>query len=324
MVEPEPVKVDAELKTAQAAVDKMQCIIESALICLLEPRQGYRLSQIGILEAFQHTALRYWLELPPWPQSLFLKLYEVPTLSHDRLLGRCQFIRCNKKGMIYWFSDSSKLSSQAQNDKLKVYNLGIKKIVAHFLAHFSGNETFHLRPQVVIKLGAPTTALQASMGSIGHELKGYSGTGWRTVKTMERLSDQEFHDVAEMALSDFKKLKEPVEVKSAVLKSVGIHIKDMLGATAHLEGADLSIKYPCEQDLENWVGWNPALMDTLREIELSQREDANDSRIGLEKMEVMLTAILKNLEEAEALRAEKEGNLLKGFKDYKAKTAAEK
>ena len=65
-------------------------------------------------------------------------------------------------------------------------------------------------------------------------------------------------------------------------------------------------------------------MDTLREIELSQRDDANNSRIGLEKMEVMLTAILKNLEEAEALRAEKEGNLLKGFKDYKAKTAAEK
>ena len=297
---------------------------------MLEPRQGYRLSQIGILEAYVPAHRIEVLAEATTLASIvisgleFLKLYGVPTLSHDRLLGRCQFIRCNKEGMIYGFADLSKLSPQAQNDKLKVYNLGIKKIVAHFLAHFSGYETFHLRPEVVIRLGAPTTALQASMGSIGHELKGYSGTGWRIVKTMERQSDQEFHDVAETALSDFDKLKGPVEVRSAVLKSVGIHIKDMLGATAHLEGTDLPIQFPCEQDLENWVGWNPALMDTLRELDCSQREDANDSRIRLEKIDMMLTAILKklkNLEEAEALCAEKEGNLLKGFKDYKANAA---
>ena len=52
IVEPEPVKVDAGLKIAQAAVDKMQCIIKSALICLLEPRLEYQLSQIRILEAY--------------------------------------------------------------------------------------------------------------------------------------------------------------------------------------------------------------------------------------------------------------------------------
>ena len=195
--------------------------------------------------------------------------------------------------------------------------MAIKKIVAHF----SGNETFHLRPEVVIQLGAPTTALQAAMGSIGHQLRGYSGTGWRIVKTMARLSDQEFHNVAETALSDFDKLKGPVEARAAVLKSVGIHNKDMLGATAHLEGADLLINYPCEQDLENWVGWNPALMDSLRELDCSQREDANESKIRLEKIDVMLTTILqklKGLEAADALRTEKENNLLKGFKDYKA------
>ena len=47
----------------------------------------------------------------------------------------------------------------------------------------------------------------------------------------------------------------------------------------------------------------------------------------MEKMEVMLTAVLKklkNLEEAEALRVEKEGNLLKGFKDFKANKDAAK
>ena len=48
IVEPEPVKVDARLQQAQADVDKMQSIIESALICLLEPRQNYQLSKAGI------------------------------------------------------------------------------------------------------------------------------------------------------------------------------------------------------------------------------------------------------------------------------------
>ena len=52
IVEPEPVKVDAGLQQAQADVDKMQSIIESALICLIEPRQNYQLSQVGILDAY--------------------------------------------------------------------------------------------------------------------------------------------------------------------------------------------------------------------------------------------------------------------------------
>ena len=149
---------------------------------------------------------------------------------------------------------------------------------------------------------------------------------------MERMSAQEFHNVAETALSDFKEIKGPVKIRAAVLKSVGIHIKDMFGATAHLESAVDPIQYPSEQDLEDWVGWNPALMHTLRELECSQKLEANDSRVCMEKMEVMLTAVLKklkNLEEAETLSAEKEGNLLKGLKDYKAnqnaaKIAAEK
>ena len=52
IMEPEPVKVDAGLQQAQADVDKMQSIIESALICLIEPRQNYQLSQVGILDAY--------------------------------------------------------------------------------------------------------------------------------------------------------------------------------------------------------------------------------------------------------------------------------
>ena len=43
-MEPEPVKVDAGLQQAQADVDKMQSIIE--------PRQNYQLSQVGILDTY--------------------------------------------------------------------------------------------------------------------------------------------------------------------------------------------------------------------------------------------------------------------------------
>ena len=71
-IEPEPVKVDAELKTAQAAVDKMQCIIESALMCLNQGRDTGSARLESWKHMFQHTALRYWPKLPPWPQSLFL------------------------------------------------------------------------------------------------------------------------------------------------------------------------------------------------------------------------------------------------------------
>ena len=48
----EPVKVDAGLGHAQAELDKVQSIVESALICLLEPRKEYPLSQFGILDAY--------------------------------------------------------------------------------------------------------------------------------------------------------------------------------------------------------------------------------------------------------------------------------
>ena len=48
----EPVKVNAGLQQAQADLDKVQSIVESALVCLLEPRREYPLSKLGILDAY--------------------------------------------------------------------------------------------------------------------------------------------------------------------------------------------------------------------------------------------------------------------------------
>ena len=62
-------------------------------------------------------------------------------------------------------------------------------------------------------------------------------------------------------------------------------------------------------------------METLKELECSWKEDTNKSHIRLDKIDVMLTKILqklRGLEVSNSLREEKENQLLKGFKDYKA------
>ena len=76
--------------------------------------------------------------------------------------------------------------------------------------------------------------------------------------------------------------------------------QDLVGAAAYLETAADPIPYPSGQDLEDWVGWNPAIMDILRELKF----EADKTRVRTERRAVCMTAILrkvKGLEEAEAL-----------------------
>ena len=119
---------------------------------------------------------------------------------------------------------------------------------------------------MIIKLGAPPTILQSSMSVVGHTFQGYTGTGWKIPNAMVALSAQEIHDIAEVALTEFESVKGPIEIRTVVMRSVGIHLKELIGAAAYLNNASDPIPYPSEQELEDWVGWNPALMSTLREI----------------------------------------------------------
>ena len=99
------------------------------------------------------------------------------------------------------------------------------------------------------------------------------------------------------------------------MKSIGIHLKDLVGAAAYLETASDPIPYPSDQELEDWVGWNPALMDILREL----KYEAEDVKMRTERMAVLMTAVLrkvKGLEDAEALRT-KDLNLQKESKGDK-------
>ena len=95
VVVPEYVKVNAGLYQAQADLDKVQCIVESALICLLEPRKEYPLSKFGILDAYVPA---HHIEVLTGVTTLasiiisgleFFKSYGVP--NQRRLLGKSKF-----------------------------------------------------------------------------------------------------------------------------------------------------------------------------------------------------------------------------------------
>ena len=149
------------------------------------------------------------------------------------------------------------------------------------------------------------------MISVGHTFKN-TGTGWQITDAMAAVSAQEIHDVAEVALTSFEEVKGPLEVQTAVMESTGIHPKDLSSAAVYMETASDPIPYPSDQELEDWVGWNPALMDILREL----KYEADDAKLRTDRMAVIMTAVLKkvkSLEDAEALRT-KDLNLQKESK----------
>ena len=74
-------------------------------------------------------------------------------------------------------------------------------------------------------------------------------------------------------MTEFEKFKCPTEVKSAVLKACGLHGKDLIGSGAYLTTVVPPIRLPSEDDLDNYVGWNLALTEAVREMEESQKED---------------------------------------------------
>ena len=91
------------------------------------------------------------------------------------------------------------------------------------------------------------------------------------------------------------------------MKSIGLHPKNLAGATVYLETASDPIPYPSTQDLEDWIGWDPDVRESLREM----NENSLQSRIVIERMGVEMAALMKmvkSLTEAEALRT-KSANL---------------
>ena len=121
-------------------------------------------------------------------------------------------------------------------------------------------------------------------------------------------------------MTDFEKLKCPTEIKSAILKAWGLHVKDLIGSTAYLTSVLLPIRLPSEEDLENWVRWNPAIMESMKEMEGSQKEDRVEIQQRLDSMDVTLTGIMKKLHAMQVsreLRDAKENQMLSAFKEWR-------
>ena len=84
-------------------------------------------------------------------------------------------------------------------------------------------------------------------------------------------------------MANFEQLKGPMKIRAQLVKSCGLHVKDLIGSTAHITNAPLSLRHPDEEDLENLIGWNPAV-----------RYAGNENRDGiyerLDRLEEMLSA----------------------------------
>ena len=86
----------------------------------------------------------------------------------------------------------------------------------------------------------------------------------------------------------------------AIMKSIGLHPKDVAAATVYLETAKDPIPCSTTQDLEDWIGWDPDVRCSLREL----KEDSLQDRIIIERMCVTIAALMKmvkSLTDAEEL-----------------------
>ena len=134
------------------------------------------------------------------------------------------------------------------------------------------------------------------MMDCGVQIEGYQGAGWYIPDVLKKLQEQEYHDVAEVVMANFEQLKGPMEIRAQLLKLCGLHVKDLVWSTPHLTSANsLSLRYPDEEDLENWNGWNLAVKYAIKDLE----ECGNDIRDGLyerlDRLEEMLSGLAEQM-----------------------------
>ena len=118
---------------------------------------------------------------------------------------------------------------------------------------------------------------------------------------MIALSSKEVLGISETALSHFQEVKGPLELRVVIMKSIGLHPKDLAAVTVFLETAADPVPCPSTQDLEDWIGWDPDVRESLREL----KEDSLQDRIIIERMGVTMAALMKmvkSLTDAEDLR----------------------
>ena len=96
-------------------------------------------------------------------------------------------------------------------------------------------------------------------------------------------------------MANFEQLKGPMEVRAQLLKSCGLHVKDLIGSTAHITNAPLSLRHPDEEDLENLIGWNPAVKYAIKDLEDSGNKNRDGIYERLDRLKEMLWGLVEQM-----------------------------
>ena len=166
---------------------------------------------------------------------------------------------------------------------------------------FSGHQTMHRTPKVMLKIGAPLTILHKYLLQCS-----YSPPSWLLEckdsisihNAMHAMQDQIPTNIAETVRQNFDDLQGPLENRITVLKALGIHLRDLTAAAAYLETASDPVPWPTSQDLESWAGMTNTSIDIalLDDIQSS----VNNNQTELEKMGVLMRALLKKMQQGGA------------------------
>ena len=165
------------------------------------------------------------------------------------------------------------------------------------------------------------TVLYRHLKSLGYKIRHVDTRGYKITDAMIAVSTKEVLGLAEVVMSDFEEVKGPLELRVSIMKSIGLHPKDLASATVFLETASDPVPCPQQKDLEDWIGWDPDVRESLREL----KEDSLQDRIIIERMGVTMAALMKmvrSLKDAEDLRT-KANNLQQESKGTETDDVAE-
>ena len=115
---------------------------------------------------------------------------------------------------------------------------------------------------------------------------------------MQAMQDRNPTTLAETVRQNLDDLKGPLENHITVLKALGIHLRDLTAAAAYLETASDPVPWPTPQELESWAG----MTNTSIDIELLDdiQSSVTKNQIELEKMAVIMRALLKKMQQGDA------------------------
>ena len=308
-LEPEPVKVNAKLVEAQAEVDRVQWLVESSLCILVEPRRVYPIEKFGTLEAYLPSEKIEVITAITTLTSIFLSGYRffqlvgLPDKTENRLLGRVKQAYFKENGILSGFMNLTHLTPADQNLKLASYEAELQGVVRGFLTQFAGHQTLYRTPAIMFKIGAPLTILHKHLLRRSAPVPGFMKEckeSFHIFDSMNAMSARETTDIAEIALQHYDDIKGPLENRITVLKALGVHLRDLTSAAAYLVTASDPIPLPTILDLENWAGINSneAQTELLGDIQSC----VVTNQINIEKMAVILRALLKKMHQADTLQ----------------------